>query len=114
MSSSLRGSDALRGVVITFIAGFVGYFPRLPAPEPGQSGFVITHAGMLMLLTGIALQLSIIFGRPLVARFERLQGMEGQISPMAIYVLQLLADGLTVLLFALAVFGGITRFENSI
>jgi hypothetical protein len=113
-ANSLRAADAARGVLITVISGVVGYFALIPAPKSGEGGFWITHNGLSMLLVAIALQLAIIFGRPLLARFERAQGMDGQVSPMAIHVAQLLADGATVLLFALAIFGGMAAFNNSI
>jgi hypothetical protein len=113
-ANSFRTVDAARGMLITAVVGFVGYFAVIPAPASGQRGFSPTHNGLLMLLVGVALQLAIIFGRPLIARFERARGMEGQISPMVIHFLQLLADGVTILLFALAVFGGITQAESSI
>jgi hypothetical protein len=112
--ASFRTVDAIRGMLITVIIGIVGYFVIVPAPDPAPGGFSMTHTGLSMLLIGAVLQLAIIFGRPLIARFERAQGLPGQVSLMAIHVMQLLADGLTVLLFALAVFGGISRFENGI
>jgi hypothetical protein len=112
--ASIRGADAARGVLITAVVGFVGYFAVVPAPAPDKSRFWITHNGLAMLLVGVVLQLAIVFGRPLVARFERARGMEGQLSPMLVHVMQLLADGATVLLFALAVFGGITQVESDV
>jgi len=112
--NSLRAADAVRGLLITVIIGIVGYFAIIPPPASGKSTFSITHNGLSMLLIGAVLQLAIIFSRSLIARFERAQGMEGQLSPMVIHILQLLADGVTVLLFALAVFGGITQAESSI
>ena len=113
-TSSFRTVDTARGMLITVVVTMIGYFAVIPAPAPGQGGFFITHNGLAMLLIGAVLQLVIIFGRPLIARFERAQGMEGQISPMVIHVLQLLADGLTILLFAVAVFGGISQVESGI
>lgn len=114
VSNSFHASDAARGVLITGIIAIIGYFAMVPAPAPEQGGFWITHTGLSMLLVGIVLQLTIVFGRPQLARYERANGLEGQLSPMAIHVLQLLADGVTVLLFALAVFGGISSFESGI
>lgn len=112
--NSLRAVDAARGAIITVIAGVVGYFALAPAPKPGQGELSISPTGLSMLLIGITLQLAILFGRPLIARFERARGLEGQVSPIAFHVFQLLADGLTVLLLALAVFGGIARFVDSV
>ena len=113
-SDTFRASDVMRGMLITAIVALVGYFAVLPAPAPGHGGFVMTHTGSLMLLVGVAMQLTILVGRPLLARYERARGIEGRLSPVAIHFLQLIADGLTVLLFALAVFGGISRAESGI
>ena len=111
---SLRAVDTARGVVITVIAGIVGYFGFAPTAKLGQGELSISPSGLTMLLIGMTLQLTILFGRPLIDRFERARGLEGQVAPIALQVCQLLADGLTVLLCALAVFGGITRFVDGI
>ena len=105
---SLRLADAARGIVITVIAAVIGYFVLAP------SGRAVSRFTMSMLVVGGCLQAAIVFARPLLARFERAHGLEGQVSPMAIHVSTLLADGLTVLLFALAVFGGIARSESGL
>jgi len=111
-SNPWRALDAARGLLITLIGGVIGYFAIVPAPA--SSRFWISHNGLLQLSIGVALQLAIVVGRPLLTRYERAHGLEGQLSPMLIHVLQLVADGASVLLFALAVFGGIASFENGI
>lgn len=111
---SLRAVDAARGLVISVIAAVIGYFVLVPAPDAAPRALSLSPNGLAMLLVGLVLQLALLFGRPLLARFERAHGLEGQVSPVALHVVQLLADGVTVLLFALAVFGGIFRLSDGI
>jgi hypothetical protein len=111
---SLRTVDAARGIVITVIAAVIGHFVLTPSSGPGLGGPAVSRYGLTMLLVAIVLQIVLLVGRPLIARYERAHGLDGQISPVAIHVFQLVADGLTVLLFALAVFGGITQSESNI
>ena len=106
--------DAARGLLITLIGGFIGYFAIVPAPAGDSSRFWISHNRLLQLSIGVLLQLAVLVGRPLIARYERANGVEGQLSPMLIHVMQLVADGFSVLLFALAVFGGISNVESDI
>jgi hypothetical protein len=113
-SNSLSAVDAARGVIITVVVTLVGYISLAPADEPNRTGLSISNTGLGMLLVGVGLQLAILFSRPLINRFERASGLEGQLSPVVVHILKLIADGLTVLLFALAVFGGIARFEDNL
>jgi hypothetical protein len=55
-----------------------------------------------------------LLGNWLVGRYERAHGLEGQLAPTARHILGLVADGVSVLLFALAVFGGIAGAALSI
>jgi len=84
-----RFSSGGRGLVIAVMIGFYGWFMREPAGS-ATSGFLIA-AGM---------QFGVIALRRLVPA-DRL--------PQAMYVFEYVADGITVLLFAVAVFGGIAR-----
>jgi hypothetical protein len=86
-SREQRFSSGGRGVVIAVMIGFYGWFMRAPAGS-ATSGFLIA-AGM---------QLGVILLRRFVPA-DRL--------PQAMYVFEYVADGITVLMFALGVFGGI-------
>lgn len=57
-----------------------------------------------MILIGIGLQVMVLMGRLLSERYERSHGLPDQLSPIVVYVLELVADGVTVLLFALATY----------
>lgn len=85
----LRIATSVRGVVIgALIVGF-GFVSRQPSASFASS-----------LLIAAALQIAVIVARKWVPP-DRL--------PIAQYTLEMIADGVTVLLFALGVFGGILR-----
>jgi len=107
-------ADAARGILITAVIGFISYFVMVPKPENAQAQPFMSSTGIYLLLIGVGLQVLILFGKPLIGKYERAHGLEGQISPIAVHILQLLADGATVLLFAIAVFGNVSRFASDI
>lgn len=89
-----RLSSASRG---WFIAGFLavyGWFMRQPGPSME-----------LLFLVGAALQLAVI----LIRRF-----VPADMQPEAIYIYEYVADGASVLLFALGVFGGIAALTAQV
>ena len=78
-----------RGVVIAALIVLYGWFTRMPAESPSVS-----------LLIAAGVQVAVIALR----RFVPAENL-----PQAMYVFELIADGLTVLLFALGVFGSIVK-----
>lgn len=111
-ADGLRTADIARGAILAAVSLLAGYWILVPAGDaaPGASG------GRRLAYVGIAiaLQLFVMAGSWLVRRFERAQGMDGLLAPDARHALQLLADGVSVLLFALAVFGGIVGAAGAI
>jgi hypothetical protein len=108
----MRTADFARGVIIALVSLLAGYWILAPKQDAvlGQpSGNRLAYIGI-----AVGLQVLVLGGNWLVRRYERAHGMEGQIAPDARHVLQLLADGVSVLLFALAVFGGIVGAANDI
>ena len=94
MNSPLTGderrfSSGGRGVVIAVMIAFYGWFMHAPA-----------GSGSVSLLAAAGLQLLVIALRRFVPA-DRL--------PQALYVFEVVADGVTVLLFALGVFDGIAK-----
>lgn len=85
----MRISSLMRGC---FIGGLVGAFAWL-ANHPGSS-FTVS------LLVAAALQAAVL----LVRRF-----VSPDIAPQAVHLLEMIADGVTVLLFAVGVYGGLLR-----
>jgi hypothetical protein len=86
---NLRIDSRVRGVVITALIAGYGWLFRQP-----QGSFA---EGLLL---AAVLQVAIILLR---------RWVPAENQPVALYVFELLADGATVLMFALGVFGGINR-----
>ena len=87
-----RFSSGGRGVVIAVMIAFYGWFMNVPAGSASVS-----------LLAAAGVQLLVIALRRFVPA-DRL--------PQALYIFEYVADGVTVLLFALGVFGGIARLNE--
>jgi hypothetical protein len=101
----LRTVDWVRGAIIGLISLVAGFWILRPAAESGRAP--VSGGQVALIAIAIGLQVAVFAGTWLARRWENARGMPGAISPHALHVLQLLADGVTVLLFALAVFGGI-------
>jgi hypothetical protein len=91
-SRDVRVSSAMRGVFITGLILVYTWFSK----DPGVSWKVT-------LLVAAGLQLTVIVIRRLVPRDE---------LPTALYVFEIIADGVSVLMFALGVFGSIAKLST--
>ena len=92
----LRLHGALRGAIIGYgIGAYALFFPTPAAPS---------------LLVGIGLQVLVLA----VRRIAAARGRDQALPPAAMPVFELVVDGVTVLLFALATFRGITQSLNGI
>lgn len=111
--ASLRAQDLVRGVLIGLISLVAGYWIIVP-PQEGTAQARMSPGSIKLIVIGVALQVMVMTGDWLVRRYERANGLEGQVAPQARHILQLLADGVSVLLFAMAVFGGIVGAASSI
>jgi hypothetical protein len=108
----MRTADFARGVIIALVSVLAGYW--ILAPKQDAALGPLEGRRLWLLGIALALQVAVMGGNWLVRRYERANDMEGQLAPDARHVLQLLADGVSVLLFALAVFGGIVGAANDI
>jgi hypothetical protein len=88
-SERLRIDTRVRGVVITALIAGYGWLFRQP-----QGSFAEA------LLVAAVLQVAVILLR---------RWVPAENQPVALYVFEMIADGLTVLMFALGVFGSINR-----
>ncbi len=102
----LRLSSRARGILITYgVAAFSWFFAR-QLPGASASGTLFGNPSSLIAL-GLAIQIALlIVGRASKTR-ERERGEEGAAYSQSTYVLELVADGATVLLFALGTFQAI-------
>jgi len=90
----MRKSSAFRGLVIAVLVGFFGWFLK----QPGAS---MTE----MFLVGAAMQVMVIAIRRYVPP---------DLAPQVMNVVELLMDGVTVLMFALGVYGGINNLPQEV
>lgn len=102
----LRLSSRVRGVLIGYgVAAFTWIFARqLPSPSSDDSLF---GGALSSMAVGLLIQLVLIVARHLIKRHDREHGTKGEIYPQAMHVLELLADAMTVLLFAVGTFQAI-------
>jgi uncharacterized protein YneF (UPF0154 family) len=112
-ASLLRTQDAVRGVLIAVVSAVAGYVAIRP-PGENEARFSLSPGSLAMIAIGVALQVVVIGGNWLARRYERAHGLDGQLAPVARQILQLVADGVSVLLIALGVFGGIFATASSI
>lgn len=107
---TLRLEGATRGVLIAWGIAIAALFGH----RAGGDGLDLTSKGLIYsVLTGLFLQALGWLVRILTARYERRAGLEGQLTPMALYIFELLVDSVTVFLFALATYRGILQFADS-
>ena len=105
---SLRVGTRVRGFIIAYgLAVFAVLVPRRDESETFADALVVVA-------TGLALQGLVILARFLTARYERRHRMEGQLLPAAMFVAELIADGVSVFLFALGTFRTIHSFVGSV
>jgi hypothetical protein len=90
--------DRFRGLVIGLLALVLALLPDLPHAPIAPTWMLIG--------AGLAVQLGLFALRRWVQRQERAQGIDGAWLPTLNHLGALLADGLTVLLVAIAVFQG--------
>lgn len=90
--------DGIRGAIIALLAVSLAFVPGVPnapvAPTPVLIGI------------GLSLQCLLLAVRWFVRRQERIHGVDGAWLPTVQQVGTLVADGLTVLLVAIALFQG--------
>jgi hypothetical protein len=111
----LRRHGAIRSALIAYgIAAFVYFFPRSHTNADGEPVLVAATGALQMLLVGLALQIVSLAIRKIVTRYERKHGMEGFLSPLALFIFELVVDAVTVLLFALATFRGLASFNTEL
>jgi len=106
MTQALRLEARFRGAVIAYgIALFAFLLPGRSGVDTAQQAFNLVVAGLLIQAAALLLKY-------FVRRYERAHGIEG-LLPTAQAVFDLIVDGISVLLFAVATFRGIAGFVGS-
>lgn len=108
----LRVSGTIRSAIIAY---GIGAMTLLLARSGGSDSVATAPRQLLyMVLGGLGLQVLLLLLRKLTARYKRAAGLEGQLSPLAVFLFELIADGVTVFLFALATYRGISQYAADI
>jgi hypothetical protein len=98
-----RAYGALRTALISYgVAAFTYLFARAGATDEAKA-IGVGGSASTFVLSGLALQVLLIVGRLVIKRLAT----DRDIAAQAFLILELLVDGVTVLLFALATFGAI-------
>ena len=110
----LRLHGAVRGAIIAYGIGAVTFYFPLPMASAESPALSPATGALKMLLVGIGLQLLVLVVRRLVAGYGQTVGREGYLPPVAVFLSELLVDGVTVLVFALATFRSIAQYGSGI
>lgn len=95
---ALRLSSWVRGILIAYgVAAVSLFFSRTIGFDAGSSAIA----------SGLAVQISVLVARFIVKRYQRERGWSEEAVSQAMYVLELVADAVTVLLFALGTYRAI-------
>jgi hypothetical protein len=106
----MRRQGLMRSALITYgVAAFGYFFSRYLHDEsvPALGGVVSAHAAALI---GLALQLALLAGRLLIKR----HAADPEVAIKGYYVIEVIGDGVTVFLFALATFGALLRYPGDV
>ena len=105
----LRLGGRTRSAIIAYgIGAYTVFVPHAAGPA-GSTAANIAVEITSMLFTATALQLLVFVVRAIAAAYERVTEKELPLGPLAMYVFELLVDGATVLLFALATYRGVAQ-----
>ena len=94
--------------------GVAGLSLLLFRQDPAVAEGSLPRSVLYMLLTGLALQALLILVRTVTTRYERTLGLEGYLTPLAIYLFELMVDAVTVFLFAWATYRGLLAFAHDL
>ena len=96
---------AARTAFITYGIAAYTYLIARPGPVDAAKAFGVGASASAFLLSGLGVQIVVIIARLIVKRVIADQEMSAQ----ALGILELIADGVTVLLFAMATLGAIAH-----
>jgi hypothetical protein len=108
----LRLQGSIRTVIIGYGVAGLGLLLFRHGPLPAATP--VPRQVLYILLTGLALQALLFMVRTVTARYERATGLEGYLSPLVLYIFELIVDAVTVFLFAWATYRGLLAFANDL
>lgn len=108
--SERRGYGAMRTALICYGTAAYTYFFLRPGPVGETQAFGTGGSASSLVLIGLGVQVLLMLAGVVVKRLVGDRSVAGQ----AYVILDLIGDGVTVLLFALATFGTIAHFPEEL
>lgn len=113
-ASSLSVAGAVRGFIIAYGIGAYALIQQHLLAGSRRETVPFGENPLNLILIGFGLQAVRWVVLRVVARYERAHELDGALSPTVMYGIDLVIDGVTVLLFAVATFRGITGVATSV
>jgi hypothetical protein len=113
-ANSLSVAGTVRGLIIAYGIGAYALISRNLGTASRGETLPFSESPLNLILVGLGVQALRWVVMQVVARYEKAQGVEGALSPTVMYGIDLVIDGVTVLLFAVATFRSISGVAASV
>ena len=112
-TASLRVTGAVRGLIIAYgIGAYALISQKFATARPDTGSFTDSPLNLIVLgLVVQAVRWAVLWA---VGRYEKAHDLEGALSPTVMYGVDLVIDGITVLLFAVATFQSISGVASRV
>ena len=113
-AEKLSVAGTVRGLIIAYGIGAYALISRNFDPSSQRDTVSFGESSLNLILIGLSVQAVRWVVMQAVARYEKTHDVEGVFSPTVMYGVDLVIDGVTVLLFAVATLRGISGVAASI
>jgi hypothetical protein len=113
-AEKLSVAGTVRGLIIAYGIGAYALISRNLGPGSQRDTVSFGESPLNLILIGLCVQAVRWVVMHAVARYEKTHDVEGAFSPTVMYGVDLVIDGVTVLLFAVATLRGISGVAASI
>jgi len=113
-AEKLSVAGTVRGLIIAYGIGAYALISRNLGTGSQRDTVSFGESPLNLILIGLCVQVLRWAVMRAVARYEKAHDVEGALSPTLMYGVDLVIDGVTVLLFAVATFRSITGIAASI
>ena len=113
-AEKLSVAGTVRGLIIAYGIGAYALISRNLGTDSQRDTVLFGASPLNLILIGLGVQAVRWVVMRTVARYEKTQDVEGVFSPTVMYGVDLVIDGVTVLLFAVATLRGISGVAASI
>ncbi len=114
LAENLSVAGMVRGLIIAYGIGAYALISRNLGTDPQRDTVSFSASPLGLILIGLGVQALRWVVKWAVTHYEKAHDVEGAFSPAVMYGVDLAIDGVTVLLFAVATFRGISGVAASI